>query len=486
MVDAIGLAFIRPQEPIMPRPTNVLLITSDHMRADFIAAHGASWLQTPNLDRLVNGGVTFRNCFAQNPVCMPSRASFLTSCYPAQTGVDHNGPELPTGFEPTLPQAFSAANYFTGHIGKLHLQDHYDHDLEDRPAASYGFQWFERSESRGCYRDSYLTWLETERPEHVEAFRIPRASDPDRMSGEVGGTIVDAPWTSSHAGWLAARAATWYDAPFFKRAMRPNFLHLGFHHPHPPLNPTREAFQPYDGADIPAARWDLGDEAGDKPAWLAGGLRGKRTDEAFREYRRYFAALVTEMDLAIGAVLENLERLGVLDNTLIVFTSDHGDMCGDHRMTHKGPHFYDEVMRVPLVMHWPEGLGTGRRDEEGLVELTDLAPTMLDLCGVVVPEYMQGRSWAAPLLDGETVDGREDVYATNRGRAMVRTARGKYIMDAGSGTEVLYDYEDGDAHERRNHAEDPAAAQFLADMRKRCLQRQIQASASVIRRERPF
>lgn len=470
----------------MPRPSRVLLITSDHMRADFIAAQGQSWLHTPNLDRLVGGGVSFANCFAQNPVCMPSRASFLTSLYPAQTGVDSNGPELDPGRAATAAQAFAAAGFTTGHIGKLHLQDHYDHDLEDREECRYGFEWFERSESRGCYADAWTRWLDSEHPGMRAAYRISRPSDPARDGSERCGSVVDAPWQCSHAGWIAERAGTWYNAPFYSRLDQPSFLHLGFHHPHPPLNPSREAFALYAERAIPDARWDERDVDGDKPDWLARFHRNGRDPEQLREYRRYFGALVTEMDLAIGRIIDRLEAAGALEDTLIVFTSDHGDMCGDHGLTHKGPHFYDEVMRVPLVMHWPEGFGATPRREEALVEMVDLLPTLLGCVGAPIPAAMQGQDWSAALKAGEAVAGRADVYATNRGSCMLRTAEAKYIIHAPSGTEVLYDYADGQGHEVHNRANDPQSRALLDRMRLAALRRQLMASASPGRPARPF
>ncbi|MFW5698743.1 MAG: sulfatase [Planctomycetota bacterium] len=468
----------------MPRPQRILLITSDHMRSDFIAAQGQNWLHTPNLDRLVRGGVSFANCFAQNPVCMPSRASFLTSLYPAQTGVDSNGPELHPQRATTAPQAFAAAGFTTGHIGKLHLQDHYDHDLEARHECRYGFEWFERSESRGCYLDAWTRWLDCEHPEHRGAWRTSRPSDPRRS--ELSGTVVAAPWTTSQAGWIAERAATWYRAPFFSRLDRSSFLHLGFHHPHPPLNPSAEAFAAYAERDVPDARWGERDVIGDKPDWLAHFHRNARDPEQLREYRRYFGAMVTEMDMAIGQVLDALAAEGALEDTLVVFTSDHGDMCGDHGLTHKGPHFYDEVMRVPLVLHWPAGLGSTSRCEEALIEMVDLLPTLLGCAGAPIPEAMQGCDWSEALLAGRPVAGREDVYATNRGSCMVRTAGAKYIMHAPSGTEVLYDYADGQGHEVHNRAHDPQARELLARMRVAALRRQLMASASPGRPDRPF
>jgi len=466
-----------------PTPRRVVWITTDHMRFDCVAAYGNSAIHTPNLDALAAGGVNFLNCFGQNPVCMPSRASFMTGLYPQQTHVTQNGHCLPPEFRPTVASVFGAAGYETAQIGKLHFQPHENHDLDPRPRHTYGFDVFWPSEEKGCYEDAYMAWLRGRYPQHVDAFRIPRPTSAERMAWETPAPhVVEAPWQASQAGWVVETAERYFAA----RPGGRRLVHLGFYNPHPPLNPTREAFAPYEGAAIPSPRFGEDEWAG-KPEPLASQLRRRSgwSEADLLEYRRSFYAMVTEVDLAVGRLVDWFRADGTLDDTLIVFSSDHGDMCGDHRMTHKGC-FFDEVMHLPLILHWPAGLGTQRRDLTGLVEMVDLLPTLLGLCRAAVPDVMAGRSCAADLLAGHTPDGREDVFAYHgAGQAMLRTDRWKYLRYEPQGTEVLFDLSQAPP-ETTDRAVDPACAEVLAEMRQRMLARSLAASRSPLPRPHPF
>jgi arylsulfatase A-like enzyme len=467
----------------VPIPERVIWITTDHMRFDCIGAYDNDAIHTPNLDRLAEHGVNLLNCYAQNPVCMPSRASFMTGLYPQQTGVTTNGQCLPPAFEPTAATVFKAAGYQTAQIGKLHLQPHDDHDLDPRPRHAYGFDTFLLSEARGCYQDAWLTWLAGRYPEHLDTFRVSRATDPQRWRQEKQGIVLDAPWQASHSGFVAETACRYLRGHGRSR----HFLHLGFHNPHPPLNPTREAFAPYEGADIPRPR--LGEaEWADKPEPLRRILQGRRdwSESDFLSYRRYFYALVTEVDLALGMLLEFLQQNEWIENTLIAFSSDHGDMCGDHSITHKGPQFYDEVMHVPQILYWPDGLGTQRRDISALIEMVDVLPTLIELCGGYVPEVMSGQSFAPALLSGEEIVGRRDALAFNEPDWIMLCSRNcKYIRYDSTGGEVLYDLSE-DPHEVINRAADLAYVDLLHEARLRTLSRALQASRSPLRRSHPW
>jgi len=464
-------------------PRRVIWMTSDHMRHDHVAAHGHPAMRTPALDRLVQGGTRFRDCYVQNPVCMPSRCSFMTGLYPTQTGVTENGQCLPADFEPTVARTFSAAGYRTAQIGKLHFQPHEDLDFDPRPRHTYGFDVFWPSEERGNYSDPYYHWLEGRYPEYAAAFRVPRSSDPRRHATEKAPRPVDAPWQASHAGWIVDAAQRYLAT----RAGSRQFLHLGFYNPHPPLTPVREAWAPYAEAPFPPpcrreAEWE------GKPEPLASMLRSRRDWSAsdFLAYRRGLAAMVTEMDLAIGALIQWLEAQGMLADTLLVFSSDHGDFAGDHGLTHKSAAYYDGVMRVPVILHWPAGLGQAPRECTGLAEKLDLLPTLLGLSGAEPPAAMMGRDLSADLLAGRDPAGREDVFAYHgKGAAMLRTPRYKYLRYQSTGGEVLYDLDDPEP-EMANRAAEPAYRPVLAELRERMLGRLLEAGTSPRPRIHPY
>lgn len=466
-----------------PLPSRVIWLTSDHMCYDHIAAHGNDGMVTPALDRLVEHGVSFDRCYVQNPLCMPSRCSFMTGLYPQQTGVTHNGHCLPADFEPTVATAFKAAGYATAQIGKLHFQPHDEMDFDPRPRHAYGFDVFWPSEERGNYSDAYYHWLEGKYPQYAAAFRVPRSSDPGRHFSEKVPRPVDAPWQASHAGWIVDAAERYLSS----RPGDRQFLHLGFYNPHPPLTPVREAWEATEGRALPPRiarerEWD------DKPEPLAGMLHQRTdwTEDDFAGYRRGLAAMVTEMDFAIAHLIDWLEQRGMLDDTLLIFSSDHGDFAGDHGITHKGPAHYEQVMRVPVVLHWPAGFGAAGRRCAGLTEKLDILPTLLGLCGSRPPMVMAGRDLSEPLLAGEEPTGRPDVFAYHgAGMAMLRTDDTKYLRYEPAGTEVLYDLK-RDPDELHNVAHRDEYGPQLAVLRNRLLTRTLQASTSARPRLHPY
>ncbi len=454
------------------------------MRYDHVGANGNPGMRTPALDALSAAGLNFHRCYTQNGVCMPSRCSFMTGLYPQQTGVTRNGIALPADFSPTVATGFGTAGFQTIQIGKLHFQPHEDMDFDPGPRHPYGFDVFWCSEERGNYSDAYYHWLEGKYPQYAAAFRVPRSSDPARHAAEEAPRAIDAPWQATHAGWIADAAQRALSSRRNERV----FMHLGFYNPHPPLTPVREALEAYKGVVLPTPDLQHPDELDQKPEALLRMLRSRRdwSPENFATYRRGLAAMVTEMDLAIGGLVEWLRQANLLDDTLLVFSSDHGDMAGDHSMTHKDNHFYEQVMRVPLIMHWPSGLEGRRREANGLFEMTDLLPTLLELSGAPVPGQMAGASVGASLLAGESPRGRESVYAySDPGWAMVRTEKMKYLVFQDADNEVLYDLEK-DPGERVNVAGETRYAGTVAEMRAMLLTRTLTAARSRLPRHHPY
>lgn len=463
----------------MNKPKHVIWITTDHMRYDGIGAHGNPAMHTPNLNRLVHEGVTWSDCYAQNPLCMPSRCSFMTGLYPQQTGVTANGHSLPPDFEPTVARVFKAAGYQTTQIGKLHFQPHEDFDLDPRPRHTYGFDFCALAEEPGCYEDAYIRYLRTVHPEHVKDFTIPRPTDPQRAK-EVEGYVVDAPWQASFSGWIADQFHRWFRT-WGGRHGAPQFMHLGFYAPHPTLNPTTEMMAPYADAELPPIR-RMEAEWNNLPPYPASMIRSafdQWSEEQLMEYRRKFYGMVTGVDMALGAIIKDLEDAGVLDDTLIVFGSDHGDYCGDHSMIAKNTSMYGDIMHLPLVMRWPNGLGaTGTMN--GLTEMVDVLPTLLGLCNAHVPDVMVGRNYADALRSDLKIDAREDVFAYHEpGHIMLRTdthSYRRYVTSDGA-QETLFDLT-ADPHEQNNIAEDPSSQTVRREMRDRALDRALSASRS--------
>ncbi len=467
-------------------PKRIIWITTDHMRYDCVGANGNSTIHTPNIDFLADNGISFENCFTQNPLCMPSRASFMTGLYPQQTGVTHNGHCLPPDFEPVVAKCFKAGDYSTTQIGKLHFQPHEDCDLDPRERYSYGFDKFYLAEEPGPYDDAYMKWLTTEYPDLVETFRIPRSLNPERNSSE-NSTVIDAPWQASFSGWVAEQTKRHIGGFGGNKKLDRDFIHMGFYAPHPPLNPTREMFAPYENASVKSPHFQLTGESRDKPLPLANilGRYKSWSHDKHLNYRKHFYAMVTGVDMAIGEVMEYLRQRDELDDTLIVFSSDHGDMCGDHSSCSKHSSFYDEIMHLPLILYWPNGLGTTARRIPGLIEMVDLLPTLLGLCSITVPRVMPGNDYSQELFDGTDIKGRDTVMAFHYPDSiMLRSKDYKYIRYS-ENEEVLYDLTN-DPRETINCVGNSKYMGMLNQMRNKSLARLAAASRSHLPRYYEF
>lgn len=465
------------------KPRNVIWITTDHQRYDSIAAHGNPEIVTPNMDRLVGNGVSFSKAIVQSPVCMPSRCSFMTGLYPQQNGVTWNGCSLPDGFSPSVARLFKGMGYQTTQIGKLHFQPHEDNDLDPEPRNRYGFDTFYAAEEPGCYEDAYLKWLGTEYPQYKDRFRIERPSSParPRLNNPVGGyegKVIDAPWQASFSGWIAQMACNFMDQRHRRSPFQ--FLHLGFYAPHPPLNPTREMFAPYANRDLSIPEFTEEERENSRLS------QAHWSEERLVAYKRHFNAMVTGVDMAIGQILDKLEEIGELDDTLIIFNSDHGDACGDHFELEKYYDlFHDGVVRVPLVFHWPNGIKASGQLVESLVELLDVLPTAIDLCGTAPPPELMGQSYAEDLRNGSIPRGREDALTYSHDadgpHAMLTTEHFKYIHSGGQ--EKLWDLKS-----TAGESADVAALRedVLPELRYRLLQRMLSAGRSYRPHEKLF
>jgi len=465
------------------RPRHIIWITTDHMRYDCVGANGNPAVRTPNLDRLAAGGVSLEHCYGQNPLCMPSRVSFMTGQYPCRTGVLTNGQSLSPERGPTCAEIFGHGGYQTAQIGKLHFEPHDNMDFDPTPHRRYGFDYMALSEEPGCYEDAYVHWLRSYWPHHEQEMRVDRPDKRGRRGDTFLCQAVQAPPEASHAGFVASHTID------YLRYGQPSFVHMGIYAPHPPLNPSAECLEVYDGVEIPAAHWREGEDA-DKPPPLGNMLRARRhiPDAQWRDRRRFFYAMCTLLDGQVGRVVQALEERGELDDTLILFMSDHGDMDGDHRMVSKQASFYQEVMRLPVILHWPAGLRAGVRVSD-LVEAVDLLPTLCELTELSVPPQVQGRS-LAPWLNGEGEGAfRTDVLAMHAAPqrpvwAMLRSEELKYIR-YGPHAEVLYDVAE-EPGEYTNRGGDDAYEGRLQAMRARMLDRMLAAASSGLPRPKPF
>jgi len=378
-------------------PPNILLFIVDGLRADALSRLDA----TPNTDHFAAAGVNFTQAYCVHSVCMPTRASLATGRYPHIHGVWANGVPLRRS-EVTLAQTLRDAGYATCANGKIHHepQQPYRPLAPEIKGAYYGFGEVHLSENH--LGVGYMRFVEERFPELKE-----RALKRDRMPEEAH----DLTWITDQAIGFMQRQA---------QAGQPFFCQCSFHELIPPCTPPPSYAGVYDPADmsVPELREDDLDR---KPPWFRQCYEGyvangRQPDEA--TLRRWIASYHDQLrfvDHQFGRLLQSLDDAGLTDNTIVVFTADHGLSLNDHWQWRHGPFLFDEVVHIAQVWRLPTEKGDEARFqpsskpcssgmEKGSVpffcEQVDLMPTLLDLCGVAIPPGVQGRS-LVPLLHGE-------------------------------------------------------------------------------------
>ncbi len=430
-----------------PRP-NVLLIVADHWAAEFLGVARHPALLTPGLDELAQCGVRFTNAYSESPVCIPARRTLMTGLTPRSHGDRTFDDSLAMPPVCTLAQAFRDAGYQADAVGKLHVHPQRDRigfdsvllDDEGRP------QW-------GTV-DDYDIYLGD-------------AGYPGRQfdHGMSNNQYHYRPWhlpEETHATNWAARSM----ARIIKRRdpTRPAFWYLGFRHPHPPLVPLQSYLDIYREIALEAPyRGEWVKAQGEMPYALSAAMARMNlyTDAQFQAGKRAFYALCTHIDHQIRYLVGTLRLEGLLNDTIICFTSDHGDMLGNHGMVAKRL-FYEASANVPMILL--DAAGRGRVQEgstsDRLVGLQDVMPTLLDLCSIPVPPTVDGFSMLGDrkreYLYGEI---GEDPTASR----MIRTDRYKLIYYPVGHHFQLFDLHE-DPSERRDLAADPASKGVLAEL----------------------
>jgi len=446
---------------------NVLWICSDQQRFDTLGCYGNPFVRTPHLDRLAEGGVLFDHAYCQNPVCTPSRASFLTGRYPRTTRVRQNGQSIPPD-EVLVTKLLSDAGYVCGLSGKLHISACYPGVCAaTEPRVNDGYDEFHWSHHPGANwpTNEYFHWLRekgaTFSHESFEGEEYVETSVPEDIH---------------QTTWCAQKAVNFIEA--CAQFDHPWLFSVNFFDPHHPFDPPREYLERYlDRLDeIPPPNHVPG-ELDNKPPFQGRDSQGAYSSESafrwadisersHRLIRAAYWAMCDLIDAQVGRILEALDRTGQRDNTIVIYMSDHGEMLGDHGIYLKGPYFYEPAIHVPLIVSMPSAVAKNVRSS-ALVELVDLAPALLDAAGLERHPGMQGRSlW--PLLTGHADPShhRDDIYcesynAVVRHRVpkayttMVRTRTHKLAAVHGLDTGELYDLEadPGETHNLWNRAE---------------------------------
>lgn len=438
----------------MPEQPNVLLVTADHWPASLLGVAGHPAVQTPTLDHLARNGRRFINAYTECPVCIPARRTLLTGTTPRTHGDRTFQVELGLPDMPTMADAFTSQGYQAFAAGKLHVYP---------PRARAGFddvQLCEEGRPQLGPTDDYEIYLGD----------VGLAGQ-QFLHGMSNNDYVARPWhlDEQHhpTNWTTRQMCRLIQR---RDPTRPGFWYLSYTHPHPPLVPPRWYLDLYADVEIPLPyRGTWPTDATTMPSWMNNRLieTDHLTEAMVTFARQAFYALCTHIDHQLRVVIGTLREEGLLDNTIIMFLSDHGDMLGNHGLFAKRM-FYEDAAGVPMLLVGTracERVGTGCVDPR-LAGLQDVMPTLLDLCDLPVPASVDGLSMVGDVrrdyLHGEYGEGHE---ATR----MIHDGRYKLIYYAAGNRRQLFDLEE-DPKELTDLVDHPEHAEILQGLSHRLIQ----------------
>lgn len=512
---------------------NILLIITDQQRADHLGCYGNELLKTPNIDTLAERGTVFRRFYVSNPICSPNRATLMTGRLPSAHGLRCNGAPLPLEAR-TFVECLAEKGYRTALFGKSHLQhmtggppewlpseedfavdengfpvEAVRHDLTDEKYDNedlhrwlddinhkvklpyYGFQ---QAELTTMHADrtggDYLRWISERHPDHNSLRGAGNALPDNRISTpQAWRTAI--PEELYSTTWVGSRTIDYLQDHALNHANSPFFIKCSFPDPHHPFTPPGKYWDMYDPEDVQLPDW-FG--AGDSPItrhlkWELehgkeirnGQLPYAVTRREAQEAVALTYGMIAMIDDWVGNILEALDRLNLIKNTIIIFTSDHGDYMGDHGLMLKGPIHLHGMLRVPFI--WVDPDNSGLSTVEGLGSTVDIAPSILDRVGIKPYYGIQGQS-LIPAVEGDNYerdailveDDRERVYLGMTEPQRVRTMiTGKYRLTKYHPLPIneLYDLEN-DPGETNNLWGNPNEEMVRAQLTDRMLELMIQ------------
>ena len=427
--------------------SNVLFVLTDQQSANMMHCAGNPHLDTPAMDRIAERGIRFERAYCANPECSPSRTALLTGRFPSavdqrsnhHSHIEHVPNEIA---QRGLGNRLREAGYETAYAGKDHLP-------ADLSIERLGFDYLSTDRRDGC-ADACVDFLESasEKPFFLAASLI-NPHDICYMA------IRDARENDSdYEGFENKTAEAELDAALERPPDVDEETFFAEHAPPLPANHEPQADEPE------AVRNHINERSFKRYA------RAEWSAERWREHRWAYARLTERVDAQINRILDALDETGQREDTVVIFTSDHGDMDAAHCLEHKEL-LYEEVVRVPFLVSDPTG--PSRQTDDRLVSLLDVLPTVCDYADTVAPDHYAGRS-IRPLLDRTSADWRSHLRVESRSGEALVTDRYKYALyDNGANREQLYDLE-ADPGETTNYASDPENAQVLGELRDRLLE----------------
>lgn len=428
---------------------NLLIVHTDEQSWWTLSCYGGTLVQTPHADRLAAEGARFRNFFTNSAVCTPSRGCFMTGRYPQAHGAASNDIPLNRD-EVTFAELLRRAGYRTGYAGKWHL-DGQDKPGWMRPERAMGFEDVGAMFNRGHWK----AIVESKRP----------GEPPNVLASPAGDEQT---YTTD---WLTAKTLR-----FIERADdRPFCFMLSIPDPHVPVTVRAPYNTMYDPANMALpVTWNdpaLPDWAVDIRDQSPYAPHQPDREARWRRFMAGYCGMVKLIDDSLGKILATLERRGILDDTVVVFTTDHGDYAGEHGF-HAKNHLYETVYRLPLLIRWPRKIAAGTVLDQ-VVSTIDFQPTILRLMGVEPCGREQGRD-ASPLLEGRQAawDNEAYIYHSHHHCAGIFTEAYELALVQGR-QGMLYD-RIRDPHQTRNLFEDPAHAGVRRELTRRVVEHHTQ------------
>lgn len=407
---------------------NIIIIHTDQQRYDSLGCSGNTFAFTPNIDKLASEGSFFSRHIAANPICMPSRASLLTGLYPPGHGVYTNGVPLnrkdyspPTAIkhqvfvEPlTMADMFAESGYDTASFGKLHLtptmsgpDDPYHEswaryesgELDNWHGPYYGFRYVDITEGHGeqpCRVAHYSKWLKETHPDTYQQVINQEGQKNRPLESQSALYPSPVPFEQSCTAWLAKRFDDYISSERPKD--KPFFTFVGFPDPHHPFTPSYDILEKFIDSEVKAPADP--EALGIKNNPILKDMPHKIESETHRKLvRRYTKAMVYQIDIAVGRIIDTLKDNGLWENTIIVFTSDHGDFLGDHGLLYKSQAASDTLVHIPFILRAP---GADLPPQVNIpMSNCDVMPTLAALAGIKQPEKLHGKNICKILEQGE-------------------------------------------------------------------------------------
>ncbi len=435
-ISVLGQEHARAADPAVQTRPNILFLFSDQHHPHVLSPAGHPLVKTPHLQRMADEGVCFASAYCSSPLCVPSRTSTLLSRCNHATGIFGNVYDDVVGDQPNVPRSLQAAGYHTCHIGKTHLGTATSsRERLQRLGFSESFPTAGKNGVVGAKAGgAYVEYLRSKGVyDKFNADYLARIADRENTLCDARPSVLDVEdyfdqWTSRRADdWLRSYKG---DVPFY--------LSVNWPGPHALRDAPGRYATMYDPARIDRPIEDPMTLAPEPIKRRQAETLAKLTGEAWRDVRASYYGMISLIDDGIGMMLRTLEERGLLDNTIVIYSSDHGEMLWDHGMVYKTI-LYESSAGVPLIIRYPKAFAQKLRPKSP-VSLVDLGPTLLEVAGASPLPGAHGRS-LVPILSGKA-DDRTEVFSEFEQSRMVRRGGWKYICDPSWDVQQLFNLDE--------------------------------------------